>query len=193
MGGKLGTLDTTKLLNGRYVLRLTAVDMAGHRIRTERYIYVEGNLKVGNMSIGFTDITSNVAGIPLSLTRNYDSRNKASGDFGTGWSMGLMDIRLKEASDICTGYSMTQVGQMLSTGYYLTQTSCHDVVITYGDGTSDRFELTLSPERQALIPIYQVTVSFRCVTNPKLKLSINGGSQAMLYGTNLVATHSHCH
>ena len=186
INGTIGTLDTTKLLNGRYVLRLTAVDMAGHRIRTERYIYVEGNLKVGNMSIGFTDITSNVAGIPLSLTRNYDSRNKASGDFGTGWSMGLMDVRLKESSDICTGYSMTQVGQMLSTGYYLTQISCHDVVVTYGDGTSDRFELTISPERQALIPIYQVTVGFRCVTNPKLKLSINGGNTAMLYGSNLM-------
>ena len=186
INGKLGTLDATKLLNGRYVLRLTAVDMAGHRIRTERYINVEGNLKVGNMSIGFTDIISNVAGIPLSLTRNYDSRNKSSGDFGTGWSMGLMDVRLKEASDICTGYNMTQVGQMLSTGYYITQTSCHDVVVTYGDGTSDRFELTISPERQALLPIYQVTVGFRCITNPKIKLSVNGSNTAMLYGSSLV-------
>ena len=184
--GKLGTLDTTKLLNGRYVLRLTAVDMAGHRVRTERYIYVEGNLKVGNMSIGFTDITSNVAGIPLSLTRNYDSRNKASGDFGTGWSMGLMDIRLKEASDICNGYSQTQTGEKFSTGYYITQTDCHDIIITYGDGTSDRFELMLSPERQALIPIYSVNVSFRCVTNPKVKLSINGDNSAMLYGSSLL-------
>ena len=185
INGKLGTLDTTRLLNGRYVLRLTAVDMAGHRIRTERYINVEGNLKVGNMSIGFTDITSNVAGIPLSLTRNYDSRNKASGDFGTGWSMGLMDVRLKEASDICMGYHMTQVGKQLSTSYYITQTSCHDITVTYGDGTSDRFELILSPERQALVPISQVTVSFRCVTNPKVKLAVNRGGTAMFYGDGL--------
>lgn len=185
INGKLGTFDTTRLLNGRYVLRLTAVDMAGHRIRTERYINVEGNLKVGNMSIGFTDITSNVAGIPLSLTRNYDSRNKASGDFGTGWSMGLMDVRLKEASDICMGYHMTQVGKQLSTSYYITQTSCHDITVTYGDGTSDRFELILSPERQALVPISQVTVSFRCVTNPKVKLAVNRGGTAMFYGDGL--------
>ena len=184
--GVLGTLDTTMLLNGRYELRLTAVDMGGHVTRTERYINVEGNLKVGNMSIGFTDITSNVAGIPLALTRNYDSRNKASGDFGTGWSMGLMDIRLTESSDIVSGYSMAQTGEKFSTAYYITQTMCHDITVTYGDGTSDRFVLTVSPERQAIIPIYEVNVGFRCVTNPKVKLSLNGDSSALLYGSSLM-------
>lgn len=184
--GVLGTLDTTLLENGRYLLRLTVVDAGGNRIRAERAVNVTGNLKVGNMNIGFTDIISNVSGIPLSVTRNYSSMNKASGDFGTGWTLGLQSAKLIESSDITQGYSRIQQGTMFSTGYYMVQTQCHDITVTYGDGTSDRFELNLSPERQALIPIYEVSVSFTCVTDKNVKLELDGDNTALVYGSQLV-------
>ncbi len=184
--GILGSLDATKLLNGRYALRLTVVDNGGNRVWVERDINVEGNLKIGAMSLSFTDISSNVAGVPLTVIRSYDSRNKRSGDFGFGWSLGLQSVTLSEASDITQGYDMIQVGEKLSTGYYMTQTQCHDVTITYGDGTSDRFRLKLSPERQALVPIYEVAISFECVTNPKLTLELDGDNHAMVQGGQLL-------
>ena len=95
--GILGELDTTLLENGRYLLRLTVVDNGGNRIRVERAINVTGNLKVGNLSLSFTDINANVSGVPLTVIRSYDSRNKTSGDFGTGWRQGLQSVRLTEA------------------------------------------------------------------------------------------------
>ncbi|MDD6072554.1 MAG: hypothetical protein PUC12_17350, partial [Clostridiales bacterium] len=182
----LGTLDTSLLENGRYVLRLTAVDNGGNCTRVEQGLNVEGNLKVGNMSIGFTDIDSNVSGVPLTVTRCYDSRNKESGDFGTGWRLALQSVSMKEASDITEGYEMVQTGSFFATRYQVVQNACHDVTIMYGDGTSDRFELKVSPERRALVPIYEVEVEFACVTNQKVKLELAGDHTAMLAGGSLI-------
>ena len=184
--GVLGELDTTMLENGRYLIRLTVVDNGGNRIRVERSINVEGNLKIGNMNLSFTDINANVSGIPLIVTRSYDSRNKASGDFGTGWRLGMQSVKLIESSDITQGYKMVQQGTQFSTGYYMTQTVCHDITVTYGDGTSDRFELKLTPERQGLIPIYEVKVTFLCVTDKGVKLELNGDNHALVYGSALI-------
>ncbi|MDE5781318.1 MAG: hypothetical protein K2I03_07535, partial [Lachnospiraceae bacterium] len=186
MDGVLGELDTTTLENGRYLLRLTVVDNGGNRIRMERGINVEGNLKVGNMNLSFTDINANVSGIPLTVTRSYDSRNKSSGDFGTGWKLGMQSVRLTESSDITEGYKMVQIGDKLSTGYFMSQTKCHDITVTYGDGTSDRFELKLTPERQGLIPIYEVQITFVCVTDKNVKLRLNGDNHALVYGNQLL-------
>ncbi len=184
--GVLGELDTTMLENGRYVLRLTVVDNGGNRIRVERSINVDGNLKIGNMNLSFTDISANVSGIPLTVTRSYDSRNKSSGDFGVGWKLGLQSVKLTESSDITQGYQMIQQGTQFSTGYYMTQTACHDITVTYGDGTSDRFELKLSPERQGLVPIYEVGITFLCVTDKNVKLELNGDNHALVYGDQLL-------
>ena len=183
---KIGELDTTLLMNGSYILRITAVDNGGNRIRAERTVNVTGNLKVGNMSLGFTDINSSVAGIPLTVTRNYDSRNKSSGDFGTGWTLGLQSAAITESNDITQGYKLIQQGDRLSTCYYMEQTVNHDITVTYGDGTSDRFELKVTPERSALIPIYEVEVTFRCVTDKKVKLELDGGNQALVAGGQLI-------
>ena len=184
--GVLGKIDTTLLMNGRYTLRLTVVDHGGHRIRTERAINVEGNLKVGNMSIGFTDICTDVSGLPLTLNRYYDSRNKVSGDFGIGWSLGIQSVNLIESSDIRQGYQLVQTGNRLSTAYYLVQTECHDITVAYGDGTSDRFELTVTPDRQGLLPICEVEVHFTCVTNPNVSLFLDGDNRALVYGSQLI-------
>ena len=182
----LGTLDTTLLENGRYILRLTAVDNGGNCTKVEQGLNVEGNLKVGNMSIGFTDIDSKVSGVPLTATRCYDSRNKESGDFGTGWRLALQSVSMKEASDITEDYEMVQTGSFFSTTYQIVQNACHDITVMYGDGTSDRFELKVSPERRALVPIYEVEVEFACVTNQKVKLELAGDHTAMLAGGSLL-------
>ena len=81
---------------------------------------------------------------------------------------------------------MVQQGEKFSTGYYIVQPYCHDITVTYGDGTSDRFALKVSPERQAIIPIYEVKVNFVCLTDPKVKLELDGNNQALLYGEDLI-------
>ncbi|MBQ4059844.1 MAG: hypothetical protein IJD40_13085, partial [Lachnospiraceae bacterium] len=80
----------------------------------------------------------------------------------------MQGMSISESNDIAEGYELVKSGSMFSTGYQMTEIMNHDVVVTYGDGTSDRFELTFTPERQALVPIAQVELGYRCVTNQKV-------------------------
>ena len=185
--GVLGTLDTTMLRNGRYTIKLTAMDKGGNGVYAMINVIVEGNLKVGAMHIGFTDITAQMGGTTVSVNRMYDSRNKNKGDFGIGWTLGMQGLEIYESkTPLSDGYSMEKSGSLFSVSYQMVETANHDVVVTYGDGTSDRFELTFTPEKKALIPISETKLGYRCVTNQKVKLEIVGDTTAYVSGTELM-------
>ena len=83
-GGVLGVFDPTLLTNGHYILRLT-VEAGGTSAEKEITVSVEGELKVGNFSMSFVDMDIPIHGLPLSVIRTYDSREKdAIGRFGYG-------------------------------------------------------------------------------------------------------------
>ena len=87
-GGVLGTLDPTMLPNGVYRVRLRAYDLGGNSNTAQTRVSVVGELKLGNFRLSFTDLTIPVAGLPIALTRTYDSLDTREGDFGAGWSLG---------------------------------------------------------------------------------------------------------
>ncbi len=92
----LGVLDPTVLANGAYQARLTAVDSGGNQATVSETIYVEGDLKLGNFQLSFTDLTIPVAGIPVTVTRTYDSLiAKEQDDFGFGWRLEFRDTNLR--------------------------------------------------------------------------------------------------
>ncbi|XHL98542.1 MAG: putative Ig domain-containing protein [Microcoleus anatoxicus] len=94
--GTVATFDPTVLANGAYTLKFTAFDTNGNGSTTERTVNVAGDLKLGNFRLSFTDLTVPVAGIPISVTRTYDSLNaNNSDDFGYGWRMEFRDTDLK--------------------------------------------------------------------------------------------------
>ncbi|TAE40439.1 MAG: DUF4114 domain-containing protein [Oscillatoriales cyanobacterium] len=94
--GTVATFDPTVLANGAYVLKFTAFDANGNGSTTERTVNVAGDLKLGNFRLSFTDLSVPVAGIPISVTRTYDSLNaNATDDFGYGWRMEFRDTDLK--------------------------------------------------------------------------------------------------
>ncbi|MFB8796675.1 MAG: putative Ig domain-containing protein, partial [Microcoleus sp.] len=94
--GTVATFDPTVLANGAYVLKFTAIDTNGNGSTTERTVNVAGDLKLGNFRLSFTDLSVPVAGIPINVTRTYDSLNaNASDDFGYGWRMEFRDTDLK--------------------------------------------------------------------------------------------------
>ena len=140
---------------------------------------------IGVMNIGFADMTANIGGLNMTVNRMYDSRNKKSGDFGYGWTMDLQGLKLYELGDITTGYSQEQTGSVYSTGYQLVETEEHDIVITYGDGSYDRFELVMTPSRQALVPLQETKLSYNCVTNPNISLEILCDTSAIIDGSSL--------
>ena len=94
--GSLGKFDPTGLANDTYTLRLTAVDTNGHSSSLDREINVAGDLKLGNFRLSFTDISIPVTGIPITLSRTYDSLTAGDReDFGYGWRMEFRDTDLR--------------------------------------------------------------------------------------------------
>ena len=128
----LGHFDTTILANGKYEIRLWVQDFGGTIVKVTNHILVDGNLKVGGMNLGFTDITAEMGTTTVNVNRNYNSLNKKSGDFGYGWTLSMQDLELYESNSIETGYKMTQNGKLFGTTYQLSETKSHDVLVNYG-------------------------------------------------------------
>lgn len=176
----LGTLDTTAIPNGIYDIKLTAIDKGGNKtVKTISYT-VEGNLKIGNMSLYFEDINSQFSGLNVSVIRRYNSNVKCKGDFGYGWSLEYNGLKIYETGVLGKGFSQSVGGYGFSTYYQIQESTYHDIVVSYGDGTSDRFQPVVSPNRQAFVPIQYVSFSYVCVTNPNRKLDIVDLSDSLI-------------
>lgn len=85
----LATFDPTLLLNGMYEIRLEAVDIAGMAVEQTIAVVVDGQMKVGNFRLEFTDLRLPLSGLDIEVVRVYDSRDKRHGDFGFGWTLRL--------------------------------------------------------------------------------------------------------
>ena len=94
--GVLGRFDPTLLADGAYDIRLSATNAGGLTATDDRIVTVAGRLKLGNLHLAFTDLTIPLAGIPITITRTYDTLNANSqGDFGYGWTLSEGDFQLQ--------------------------------------------------------------------------------------------------
>ena len=94
--GPLGTFDPTVLANGSYSLTLAATNAGGHVASTSAGVIVAGKLKLGDFRESFTDLDLNVSGVPITVTRTYDTLTSGTpGDFGYGWTLSLGDPKLE--------------------------------------------------------------------------------------------------
>jgi len=59
------------MTNGNYTLLLTATDNYGQTATAKTAFTVSKNMKVGNFTMSFTDLTVPVAGLPITTTRTY--------------------------------------------------------------------------------------------------------------------------
>src|SRR5262249_45902722 len=96
----IGTFDPTLLLNGAYIIRLTSADSLGNPAVDQIGIVVRGQQKIGNFTLSFNDLTIPVAGLPITIVRTYDSRDKRVGDFGVGWTLSLTNVRIEKTGII---------------------------------------------------------------------------------------------
>jgi hypothetical protein len=107
----LGTFDPTLLMNGQVVLILQAVDTSGRTSVTSLPLAVEGDMKVGHFSITFEDVSVPVAGIPIRITRTYDTRQRQESlDFGHGWSVDYQNVRVSESQKAGFGWQLQKSG-----------------------------------------------------------------------------------
>jgi RHS repeat-associated protein len=135
--GVLGKFDPTSLVNDTYTMRLTAFDTGGRGTAVDREVAVTGELKLGNFRLSFTDIAVPVTGIPITLTRTYDTlTSKRQDEFGYGWRMEFRD------TDLCTSLKKDETYEQI--GYRTVGFSEGDrVYITLPGGKREGF--TFSP------------------------------------------------
>jgi RHS repeat-associated protein len=96
--GVLGTnFDLSLVQNGTYMLTLV-VQSEGLQNKASLLIQVESNLKIGQFSFSEQDLVLPVNGIPITITRTYNSINPLSSDFGYSWTFAIndMDVQLDE-------------------------------------------------------------------------------------------------
>jgi RHS repeat-associated protein len=93
----LATFDPTLLINDDYVIRILAKDLTGNVSAKTISLSLDGQLKLGEFNLDFTDLSIPVAGIPITVTRSYDTRNaNEQRDFGYGWTLSVSDPQIRE-------------------------------------------------------------------------------------------------
>ncbi|AXQ31159.1 hypothetical protein D0B54_21860 [Solimonas sp. K1W22B-7] len=136
--GVLGSFDPTTLDNGLYQLALVAADTGGRQTTALVSIEVYGEQKLGQFSISFVDLSLEAAGIPIQVTRTYDTRRKADKlDFGHGWSVDYQSLRLRQNMTLGLQWNVeTPPGQF---NVCLRPVGKRRIAITLPDGKVERF------------------------------------------------------
>ncbi len=118
--GLLATFDPTLLPNDSHVLRVSAWNQNGLGWAEALVLHVTGGAKLGDFAVEFTDLELPLAGIPLTIKRQYNSLNAArSGDFGYGWSLAIQEADIAETvPQTGTGFGSTPF--KIGTRVYLT-------------------------------------------------------------------------
>ena len=158
--GLLATFDPTVLLNGTYTVRLVATNASNQTSTINLTALVDGEQKVGNFSLSFTDLSVPMAGLPIEVVREYDSRDKRVGDFGVGWTVGLRNVRLQESGRVGADWQGTVSGGFFPS-YCAQPSRPHVVTVTMPTGKLYKFEAVLGPQCSTLYPLRETTISYR--------------------------------
>ena len=151
----LGRVDPTLMFNGVYVLILEAEDATGLRSSTSVQIRVDGDMKIGHFQITFEEIEIPLQGIPIRITRTYDTRqSKEDLDFGFGWSIDYQNVRIRESRKLGFSWRLAQAGGGFAP-FCVQPSGTPMVTITLPDGETEQFNAKWSPEcQQWLPPVY---------------------------------------
>ena len=133
----LASCDLSTLINGVYQFDLSVIS-GSMLAETNIQFYLESNLKIGEFSFSQQDLVIPVNGIPLTVTRTYNSLNPAMGDFGYGWTYSLenMDVSLDEVRQDAEDASGDVFSERTDSGL--------DVTLTLPNGQVTTFEYYLT-------------------------------------------------
>ncbi len=134
----LGMLDTTQMLNGIYEIWVRIYDIGGDVQGGYTQVAITNKVKVGNLQLAFTDLDIPLAGLPVTVTRSYDSRDKRKGDFGIGWQLDVATMRLEENVGLGEDWGIYQAGW---TGCYVQPNGPRYVTVTWPDNRVETFNL----------------------------------------------------
>ncbi len=187
---EIGQLDPTLLMNGQHRLYLRAVDAGGNEARDDSVVQVTGDMKLGHFSITFKDLEVPVAGIPITITRTYDSRRRnQSLDFGQGWSVGYQDVFVQESRPagfnwFLDSYASGPLGVL--TTYCVRPYGDNIVTVTMPDGDVERFRAVATPECNEAMPLLDVEIVFEALDGTDSTLEALNGNSGRLVNQHLV-------
>ncbi|MEM9804842.1 MAG: putative Ig domain-containing protein [Cyanobacteria bacterium P01_D01_bin.56] len=94
----LATLDPRFINNDTYFVRVTAQDFNGQRSIQGFVAGIATENKVGNFSLDATDLTIPLTGIPVTVSRRYDTlQANEQGTLGFGWDLVGVDAKISES------------------------------------------------------------------------------------------------
>ncbi len=180
----LGVFDPTLVPNGLYDLRLTALSAGGQSDVSSASVVVDGGMKVGRFTVAFNDLTVPLAGLPITVTRAYDSTEKCPGDFGVGWNLDVSTVKLEKNYPIGSAWYADFEPQdpIYIPTYFLEDSGPHVITITFPDGKVYKFQpqLTLadgSPVERFAAPIGSsepLKIGFQALPGTQGKLTARG-------------------
>ena len=161
IGGVIGQIDPTTFAEGFYTLEMTAVGGAGYVATLQVEVEIVGEATPGLFTFTFEDMYVQSVGVPMQMTRTYDSRNRsARGDFGYGWTLDVASIEtqkgLEEGADGWTE---------ISCGWFCTQYIVDEdriVTLDLGGGVREYFLFTPIADYFG----YYATVDYTALSTP---------------------------
>jgi RHS repeat-associated protein len=177
-GTRVATFDPTLRLNGIYTVRLSSTNSAGST-SVSVSLSVDGRMKVGNFTLAFTDLDVAVAGLPFTLTRLYDSRDKTVGDFGVGWKLGITDVRVEKSGKTGAYWQQQFIDLGVTEEFCLVPTQAATVTVTFPGGRQYRFVPQASPQCTLQVEDTAPDISWVSTSDPNspnLKLVAAGGT-----------------
>ena len=182
--GVLGRLDPTLLENGLYRVRLVAEDVNGLTAVDERVYLVDGMAKVGNFRLSFTDLSVPVVGIPITVTRTYDSRVKTREDFGIGWTVDVKRGSYRHNRTPGTGWVIQDrpfLGELLPCVGGSLETRSHLTEVRLSDRESYTFGLRITNGNLGITGACEGTATFQFLdgTRPGATLEILDGTSVI--------------
>ena len=166
----LGEFDPTMLRNGLYNIRLTVWGKNGEAVQSEVLVSVEGQMKLGNFSINFQDMDINAAGLPVTIIRGYDSRDRnVSGDFGYGWNISTCSATITKSCNLSEGW----IKSGTSSATY-SAPKPHIVSINWGNGKVEKFAMKVTSNGWASHSPTSISYESMDKSGSKLKSSYDG-------------------
>ncbi|MCQ4167703.1 putative Ig domain-containing protein, partial [Tahibacter harae] len=165
------TLDPTLLMNGIHILVLEGTDTSGRVTTDSVAVSVEGDMKVGHYSVTFLELEIPLNGIPIRVTRTYDTRRAHEDlDFGYGWSIDYQNVRLRENRKLGYSWLLAQQSGGLAP-WCVRPLSDPLVTVTLPDGKVEKFKARFEPECQQYTPTVYGELKFSPVgdTHSELK------------------------
>ncbi len=167
--GTLGKFDPTQLQNGIYELSLITVNTNGVQASHMITLDVTRNLKIGQFSISFEDLNVQASGIPIRITRTYDTRRKAQAlDFGQGWSVDYQNVQIRKNIILGLEWDLITIPSQFTT--CLRPRGKRKVDVTLPTGDVARFEAHNKQECDVTPP--PVNIQFTALPGTTAKLDL---------------------